>query len=287
METLALIDVVRPGDQVGLSVVECDEDRPRAEELANALSDELDDRREVDLSGEGVADLVDERQLGVALACLFERPNAGQCTADVLADEGEQVPVGSAVALVGCVGLADHDTDGGLVSLQGSAEPIALAHDADRLDFAGLDELLVTLLADKLGSSRPEDVGGRALGVPHAEWLPEVRIRNVEVHGIDVIREVDRLATIVVQGDVEVVGVHECRDRGVDLAVERLQVARGGRRFGDPVKRGLHLLGPDVFRLALLERRDTRAQRRQLGRIGQGVDRRLRVRGHAAPLGRR
>ena len=62
--------------------------------VADPVADELDDRLELELLGEGLADLVDERQLRVPLAGLLDRPDPRQRRADVLADEGEQVAVG-------------------------------------------------------------------------------------------------------------------------------------------------------------------------------------------------
>ena len=58
-----------------VGVVEGDEQRPRVEDLADPLADELDDRLELELLGEGLADLVDEGQLGVPLAGLLDRPD--------------------------------------------------------------------------------------------------------------------------------------------------------------------------------------------------------------------
>ena len=98
LESLAFVDLVREGDQSGRVVVAGDEHRLCVEQDAEALADEFDDRLELELTAEGQADLVDQRQLGVALARLLDGPDAAQRGADVLADEGEEVPVGFACA---------------------------------------------------------------------------------------------------------------------------------------------------------------------------------------------
>ena len=64
-----------------------------SKERADPLADELDDRVEVQLAAERLADLVDERQLGVALAGLLDRPGARERRGDVAADEGQELDV--------------------------------------------------------------------------------------------------------------------------------------------------------------------------------------------------
>ena len=119
----------------------------------------------------------------------------------------------------------------------------------------------------------PQDVGGRAAGVADAERLPDGRVRDVDVDRVDVVREVDRLAPVVVERDVEVLGVHQARDGRVDLAVERLEVLGRAGRLGDPVEGRLDPFRSRVLRLAPLELVDPRAERVQPSDPGLFLDR--------------
>ena len=61
-------------DQVGRRIVEGDEHRPDVEHRAHPLADQVDDRLELELPGERLADLVDHRELGRSLVRLREQP---------------------------------------------------------------------------------------------------------------------------------------------------------------------------------------------------------------------
>jgi hypothetical protein len=284
VEAFTFVDVVRPRDQVRLGIVQGDEARPRSEERRNAIADELDDGVELELIREGATNLVDQGELGVALARLLEGPDAGQGRPDVLADEGEQVTVGVRVVLVAYVGLTDDDTDGSRVRLERSAEPVALPDDTDRFDLALGHELSVAVRVQDDRLSRPQDVGRRSASVANAERLPDIRIRDVGVDDVDVIGEVDRLPPIVVERDVEVLGEHQRADRGVDFAVERLEIAGGRGGLGDPVEGRLDLLRSSVLGLAQLKLVDARAKRVYLGDPGLLLDRPVSLGNDAAPM---
>ena len=53
------------------------------------------------------------------------------------------------------------------------------------------------------------------------------------VDRVDVVREAERVPRLVVDGDEEVLGVHELADDAMDLHVEALHVLRRTRRLGD------------------------------------------------------
>ena len=175
--------------------------------------------------------------------------------ADVLADEGEQLAVGVRVVHV-LVGLADDDADGLSVCLEGCPQPVAFADHADELELALRDELGVALRVDDRRATGPQDVRRRAPGIPDAERLPQVGVRDVGVDRVHVVREVDRLALVVVERDIEVLGRHQRPDGRVDLAIEGLEVARRAGGFGDAVERGLDPLRAGVFSLARFQLRD-------------------------------
>ena len=56
---------------------------------------------------------------------------------------------------------------------------------------------------------------------------------QVLVDGVDVEREVDPVRRLVVEGDIEVLGVHELGDDRVDGGIELGHVADRRRRLGD------------------------------------------------------
>src|SRR5688572_28448191 len=67
---LALVEPVQEPGMVRLRVVHGDREAGRAERLRSSLADDRHDRVEVELLDEGLADLVDDRQLGIAPAHL-------------------------------------------------------------------------------------------------------------------------------------------------------------------------------------------------------------------------
>ncbi len=69
----ALLDLVREADRPARLVVERDEDGVRLEQAADALADDLGDGLEVELRGQGGADLVDQAQFGRALVGLGQQ----------------------------------------------------------------------------------------------------------------------------------------------------------------------------------------------------------------------
>jgi hypothetical protein len=121
-----------------------------------------------------------------------------------------------------------------------------------------------------LDAPGPKDVGRQALGIADPDRLPDGRIRDVQVDLVDVVREVDRLALLVVQRDVEVRGGHQFADDLVDGRVERRHIAGGAGRLGDAIQRALDLRRRLVLGLARLELRDARAGGAQLVRLIAG-----------------
>ena len=174
----------------------------------------------------------------------------------MLPDEGKQFLVLLRVPDVARVRLHRHYTEHTPVGLQGDSEPgRALVRGADQLDLTVLDQLERPRIRQKQWLPGSQDVGGCAPRVSLAERLPLVRVGEVDVDLVDVIRPADQLPRVVVQRDEEVVRVHQRADDGVHLAIELLQVARRARKLGDPVQRRLNLLGA----AALDRRRHTRA----------------------------
>ena len=126
---LALLHLVGEADLVRRRVVEGDEHRLRFEQPAHALAHELGDRREVELGGEGAADLVDQRQLGVALVGLgqqalglLEEACVLQRNAHARREGGHEPLVGVAEGMGGRMGQ-DDDADHLLPGEERDAEP--------------------------------------------------------------------------------------------------------------------------------------------------------------------
>ena len=104
------------------------------------------------------------------------------------------------------------------------------------------------------GLAGAERVPRHAACLAVTELDPLVRLRPVVVELVDVVGEVDQLPLFVVEGDVEVLRVHQFADDGVHRPVELLQVLRCACELGDSVERGLHLLRMAALRLGELRR---------------------------------
>ena len=75
------------------------------------------------------------------------------------------------------------------------------ARSADQVDLAELDELLDPLSRQVLWLPRTKHVRGHAPRVAAAELLPPVRIGDVGVDLVDVVRPADQPALLVVERD--------------------------------------------------------------------------------------
>ena len=262
-EDLAVVDVVREAQPLASLVVDGDEHRFGVEDGAHPVADELDDVVELELLRERLADLVDEGQLGVALAGLLHGPDAGQGGRDVAAHEGQDLQVLGLQRRALLVGLDDHDAERPALPAQGHPQPV-LAGLAHALDLALGDEHLPGVLGEQTGLAGAQHVGGQPAGIARPERLPGMRIGQVLVDRVDVVREVDGLAVRVVQGDVEVAGIHELADDLVDRAVEVVHVGGRAGRLGDAVERLLEAL-------AVVGRRPAGRVVRTVGGHGQRV----------------
>ena len=122
-EAHAALDLVREVEQAGRFVVDRDVDDLRVEDLLDLVADDVVDRLELELAGERGLDAVDQRELGVALPGLLDRPGSRERRADVLADEGEEVAVILGVLVLGGVRLDDQRTDRLAVRLERRRRP--------------------------------------------------------------------------------------------------------------------------------------------------------------------
>ena len=97
------------------------------------------DRLQIELAGERLLDAVDQRELGVALPGLLDGPRSREGSADVLADEGEQLHVLIGVVNVGRVRLHDEDADrAGVCGFERDAQPVR-GEFADHVELAQFD----------------------------------------------------------------------------------------------------------------------------------------------------
>ena len=231
----------------------------RLEDLADPLADELDDRLEVELLGKRRPDLVDDRQLGVALPRLLDRAGARQGGGHVRRDEGQELQVLRAVRPVRPVALRHEGADRAAAGTRGA--PTQPSEGAARWHRVAA---LVAARARAVGvhrSGRP--VRSRYAVVPAPSSMPKGSHAfgsGISVStSIDVERIVDQPALVVIERDVEVVGVHQLADDLVDRGVEVRHVARGARRLGNAIQRGLDLRGASGVGFTRLELRDPQA----------------------------
>ena len=185
-------DFVREPDDVGRVVVNRDIHVARTEDRSDPLPDNLADRVEVDLPGKGHADLVDDGELVVSLASLLDGPDSAQRGSDVLTDECEEVAVGVRVALVRGVGLAHEDTL--TVSVGGERTPIQSPSSVTTPSSSISWRSIRSRCAGPRSATPVEAqyVCRRPASVPVAERLPDVRVGDVRVEFVDVVRVVDR-----------------------------------------------------------------------------------------------
>ncbi len=104
----ASVEEIRRRNHPAGFVVEKDAERADLEDRLHALTDQFHDRLEVELARQRRADLVDQRELGVALPCLFDRAHTSQRLSDVLTDKGEQIAIRLGVLMILRVALHDH-----------------------------------------------------------------------------------------------------------------------------------------------------------------------------------
>src|SRR5438067_6459403 len=169
----------------------------------------------------------------------------------MLPDERQQLLVLLREADVLRVRLDDKRPDRPALRLERDAEPARVLDSyAERLDLALLHELGPALVIEQLRRTRPQHVGRRAPRVAAAEFVSLVGVGDVEVDGVDVIREADPLALLVVERNEEVLRIHELPDDLVDRAVELLHVLGRARQLGNAVQGVLH---PGGARLLCLD----------------------------------
>jgi hypothetical protein len=155
------------------------------------------------------------------------------------------------------------------------AQPGTLVrHDPQRGDLGAPDKLLVLgIRAEEERLAQAQRITGQAGRIALADRLPCRRVGDVLVDAVDVVGEVQQAPRLVIEGDVEVLRVHQLADDGVHGRVELGQVVDGAGDVGDAVERGLHVGGALGLGLIGLQLRDTGAQRRQL--VGRWTGRRL------------
>ena len=214
------------------------------EDLLDLVADHVVDRLHLELARKRRLDAVDQRQFGVPLPRFLDRPGPRERSTDVLPDEREQIPVLFRVTDVPGVRLDDKRADCPALRPERDAEPARLFDgDAERLDLTLLYEPGPALVVEELRRTLAQHVRRRAPRLAATEFVPLARVGDVEVNGVDVVREVDPLSLLVVERDEDVPRVHELADDLVDSAVELLHILGGTRQLGDAVQRVLRLGG--------------------------------------------
>src|SRR5439155_23527490 len=117
----------------------------------------------------------------------------------------------------------------------------------------------------------------RPPGLAFAERIPPMWIGEVAIEFVDVVRPADQLPLLVIEGDVEVVRVHQFADDGVYRPVELLQVPRRARQLRYAIEGVLNVLGSAMVAVGRFE----------LGRAPSGIRdlrRNVGVACHQAPI---
>jgi hypothetical protein len=248
----SVLNGIRESELRRFLVEEADEERRRAEDRPDPLTDEVDDRVELELSSQRGSDLVDERELGVALARLLDGAHPRQRGGDVLRDEAEKLQILGGMAAIFAIALRDDDADRPPVRLQRCRHPVDARH-AEHPDAAALDHLALLGVVNEDRLAVFQHVPGESGGLADADRLPHHWVRDVQVDLVAVEGVIHQAAPIVVQRDIEVLGVHQLADDLVNGGVERDHVLRRAGGLGDPVEGALHPFGSRVLCLASLE----------------------------------
>ncbi len=256
----------------GCLVERRDDDHLGIEDLLDPVPDCVVDRLLVQLPRDRLLHAVDHRQLRVPLPRLLDRLRTRERRADVLADEREEIPVPLRVAHVVRIGLHHEHADDRSFGLERHPQPVpAVALSTQERDLAPAGELFEPLRRNKLGLAGAEDVRRDApRRFALAELEPLVRIGEIELVLVDVVRPIDQAALLVVERDEDVPRVHELAYDGVDRPVELLHVLGSARELSDAIQSVLHLGGVRPLCLAAGHDSEYRALRRT--RLGSRRD---------------
>ena len=151
----------------------------------NSLPHQLDDGIEVELGRQGLADLVDDSQLGVALAGLVEGPGALERRRDVLGDEGQHLEIALGVAAVRAVALDGDHAERPALGSERDTEPRDRQRPQEG-DLALIDELPPALLGEEQRDARPEHVARDPTRIVLPELIPDRGIRQFRVDCVEV-----------------------------------------------------------------------------------------------------
>src|SRR3990172_3238922 len=285
-----LVDEIREGDDAATRVVQGDVTSLDLEDGPHAFSDEVDDGLEVELPGEGVADLVDERQLGVALAGLLDGSGPAQCRGDVLADEGQELAVLARVGVL--IVLDDDDAQRPIVRPERDAEPAGVVRCGQpplSLDRTALDQCHVLGQVQVQRLPTADGISRDAARPAGAHRLRDCGVGDVGIQLVHVVGVVEQLALLVVERDVEVLGVHQLAHDGVHGRIELGHLVDRAGGVGDAVEGVLDLQRAQSVELEGLELGkappqggDLRGVRRRRRRGGLGAQRWFR---HRTPAG--
>ena len=199
------------------------------EGLANLLADELDQRVEVELGRESLADAVHRRQLADALARLLHEAGVLERDGETAA-ERRQEPLVVLVERVLAVDVLERDHAGRLAARDEGNEqhrlgPLA-GHHAASVPLG----LGVQILRDQQRLARVEHVLREACQRP--------RLRLQALTALDQVRVLDQASRVVDRRDRDDLRVEHVADPVADRVVDRLRVELTGDCFLDAVDHG-------------------------------------------------
>ena len=218
----AMLEFVEVVDQVGLPIEQADSDVVGAEDVAELVADEVDDRLQVELRREPLLDAVDDLQFGGALLLGLEQPlrlveQAGVVERDAhrVAQRRQQAHVGFGKGV--CRLLADADEAGHLVVTQNRNvdEGIVLGRPAHvaRFQFRHAPVQFLGRMNDER-FARGENVG--------AESCRRFRGQDEALAVIDRKNSVKQIRGLIVETNPDNIGVENLANLVADEIVDRL-----------------------------------------------------------------
>ncbi len=266
-ETDASLDRVRVMRESRLEVEHADVDNLGVEDLLDLVADDVVDRLKLELTGERVLDAVDQRQLGVALACLVYQPRVLERDAQASGQRLQELLVGIGECVLP-VEVLERDHARRLAARTEGHVQHRLRHLARQHRVAVAVWAPSGVLVDQ----------ERLAGLDHVAPEPDQLDRLVRISdaALDRVREAQEPRGLVMDADVDDLSVEDLLELVADEVVDCLRVELAGdRRLNAVDQRELGVaLSSLVYQPRVLER-DAQASGQRLQELLVGVGERV------------